>query len=121
MDIKKFNDEEMVFKADVMFKNGDSVIIYFTERTMAMLIDDDWGGPFIAYTDHNDIYIRRVDDIQSIYIESESTLTETEYVKMLDTLGKDNLSRLKCETVKVITDENEIGESVKFALERLKR
>lgn len=121
MDIKKFNDEEMVFKADVMFKSGDSHIIYFTERTMTMLIGENWGSPFIAYTDHNDIHIRRVDDIQSIYIESESTLTETEYEKMLDTLGKDNLSRLKCETIKVITDEDAIGESVKSALERLKK
>lgn len=116
MDIEKFNDEEMVFKAYVMFKNGNSDIIYLNERTIAMLIEERWGSPFIAYTDHKDIYISRVDAIQSICITSKSTLTETEYDAMLDTLVEYNSKRIN--TIKVITDENEIGESVKLSLAR---
>lgn len=116
MDIEKFNDEEMVFKAYVMFKNGNSDIIYLNERTIAMLIEEKWGSPFIAYTDHKDIYISRVDAIQSICITSESTLTETEYDAMLDKLSEYNSKRIN--TIKVITDEKEISDSVKLSLER---
>lgn len=48
---------------------------------------------------------------KSIYVESESTLTETEYEKMLETLIVDNLERF--EPVNVITDETMIDECVK--------
>ena len=115
MNIEKFNNEGMVFKTRVNF-GASKDTIYLSERELAKIVEDEWDSPFIAYTDHKDIYIKRVDDIQSIYVESESTLTETEYEKMLETLIVDNLERF--EPVNVITDETMIDECVKFSLAR---
>ena len=115
MNIEKFNNEGMVFKTRVNF-GASKDTIYLSERELAKIVGDEWDNPFIAYTDHKDIYLKRVDDIQSIYVESESTLTETEYEKMLETLIVNNLERY--EPVNVITDETMIDECVKFSLSR---
>ena len=51
-----------------------------------------------------------------IYIESGKTLTETEYETMLDGLFKRNYNQII--TIKVLTDEEAISDSVKLSLER---
>lgn len=119
MNIGKFNDEEMIFKTNVHFKNGDIRTIYLGEREITRLMSRKWANPFFAYTDHIDTYVRRLDDIEAINILSASTLTETEYETMLDGLFKRNYNQYI--TVNVITDEEAISESVKSSLERLER
>ena len=119
MNIGKFNDEEMIFKTNVHFKNGDIRTIYLGEREITRLMSRKWANPFFAYTEHIDTYVRRLDDIEAINILSASTLTETEYETMLDGLFKRNYNQYI--TVNVITDEEAISESVKSSLERLER
>lgn len=115
MNIEKFNNEGMVFKTRVNF-GASKDTIYLSERELAKIVEDEWDNPFIAYTDHKDIYLKRVDDIQSIYVESESTLTETEYDAMLDTLAEVNSKRI--DTIKVISDEIFMEDIIRAALER---
>ena len=119
MNIKKFNDEGMIFKTNVRFKNDDIRTIYLGEKEITSFMSREWVNPFFAYTDHINTYIRRLDDIEAIDILSASTLTETEYETMLDGLAKRNHNQYI--TVNVITDEEAISESVKFSLERLER
>lgn len=119
MNIEKFNDEGMIFKTNVRFKNDDVRTIYLGEKEITSFMSRKWATPFFAYTDHINTYIRRLDDIEAIDILSASTLTETEYETMLDGLAKRNHNQYI--TVNVITDEEAISESVKFSLERLER
>lgn len=116
MNIEKFNDEGMIFKTYVHFKNGDITIIYLGEREIARFMSREWVNPFFAYTNHIDTFIRMVDDIKMIHIVTDSVLTETEYETMLDGLAKMNYNQPV--TVNVITDEEAISESVKLSLER---
>ena len=116
MNIEKFNDEGMIFKTYVHFKNGDITIIYLGEREITRLMARKWANPFFAYTNHIDTCIRMIDDIRMIHIVTDSVLTETEYEAMLDELAKKNYNQ--CVTVNVITDEKAISDGVKFLLER---
>lgn len=116
MNIEKFNDEGMIFKTSIKFKNGDTETIYLGEKEITKFMSRKWTNPFFAYTDHIDTYVRRLDDIQMIYIESSKTLTETEYETMLDGLFKRNYNQII--TIKVITDEEAISDSVKLSLAR---
>lgn len=116
MDIEKFNDEEMIFKTNVHFKNGDVRTIYLGEREITRFMAMKQANPFFAYTDHINTYIRKLDDIEAIDILSASTLTETEYETMLDGLAQRNYNQYI--TVNVITDEEAISESVKLSLAR---
>ena len=115
MNIEKFNNEGMVFKTRVNF-GASKDTIYLSERELAKIVEDEWDNPFIAYTDHKDIYIKRIDDICSINIDVEKSLTKTEYEKMLETLRVDNLERH--EPVNVLTDEADITQSAIRLLER---
>lgn len=116
MNIEKFNDEGMIFKTNVHFKNGDIRTIYLGEREITRFMSMKWANPYFAYTDHINTYIRKLDDIEEIDILSTSTLTETEYEIMLDGLYERN--RNQREYVNVITDEEAISDSVKLSLER---
>lgn len=116
MNIEKFNDEVIVFKARVKFKDGCNHIIYLDEGAITEIVSGIWDNTFIVYTDHKDIYIKRIDDIYSINIDVEKSLTETEYEKMLETLSENNLEL--CELINVLTDETDIVESVKRSLAR---
>lgn len=115
MNIEKFNNEGMVFKTRVNF-GASKDTIYLSERELAKIVGDEWDNPFIAYTDHINTYIRKLDDIEEIDILSTSTLTETEYEIMLD--GLYERTRNQREYVNVITDEEAISDSVKLSLER---
>lgn len=116
MNTEKFNDEGMIFKTNVHFKNGDVRTIYLGEREITRFMSMKWVNPYFAYTDHINTYIRKLDDIEAIDILSASTLTETEYETMLDGLAKRNYNQYI--TVNVITDEEAISDSVKLSLER---
>jgi len=116
MNVEKFNDEVIVFKARMKFKDGCNHIIYLDEGAITEIVSGIWDNTFIVYTDHKDIYIKRIDDICSINIDVEKSLTETEYEKMLETLRVDNLERH--EPVNVLTDESDITQSAIRLLER---
>lgn len=116
MNVEKFNDEVIVFKARVKFKDGCNHTIYLDEGAIAEITQKKWDSAFIAYTDYKNIYIKRIDDICSIDIEVKKSLTETEYEKMLETLSENNLEL--CELINVLTDETDIVESVKRSLAR---
>lgn len=106
MNIEKFNDEEMYLKANVKFNNGDCETLYIHESLMPQFVLKNW----------IDMYFRCIDDIQMIHIETEATLTETEYDAMLDTLAEVNSKRI--DTIKVISDEIFMEDIIRAALER---
>lgn len=116
MNIEKFNDEEMYLKANVKFNNGDCETLYIHESLMPQFVSRNWNNPYFAYTDNIDMYFRCIDDIQMIHIETEATLTETEYDTMLDTLVEVNSKRI--DTIKVISDEIFMEDIIRAALER---
>lgn len=116
MNIEKFNDEGMFLKTRVKFKDGCNHIIYFSESEIVEIVDGMWESKFIAYTDYKDIYIKRIDDLCSINIDIENSLTETEYENMTETLMVDNLERH--DPVNVLTDETDITASIIRSLKR---
>ena len=83
---------------------------------MPQFVLKNWNEPYFAYTDNIDMYFRCIDDIQMIHIETEATLTETEYEAMLDTLAEDNSKRI--DTIKVISDAIFMEDIIRAALER---
>ena len=103
MNIEKFNDEEMIFKTSIKFKNGDTETIYLGEKEITKFMSRKWTNPFFAYTDHIDTYVRRLDDIQMIYIESSKTLTETnKRVRQVQC----SYSRQRALSVRMVLQEN---------------